>query len=217
MTTLTGQQIADTGLDGWACLGLRLQTRIATGDFTAGLALVAAIGAAAERAGHHPDVDLRHAHVDVRLSSHDEQGVTERDVELARTITALATARGLRPARSGVSRLDLALDTPDRQRVLPFWQAVLGMARADDPELGIDLYDPADVLPRLWFQPSGDQEPRQRWHHDVLIDPAEVQPRIAAAVAAGGRLVSDAEAPSFWVLEDPQGNTVCLCTWQGRD
>jgi 4a-hydroxytetrahydrobiopterin dehydratase len=217
MTTLTGQQIADAGLDGWANLGSRLQTRIATGDFAAGLALVSAVGAAAERAGHHPDVDLRYAHVDVRLTSHDEQGVTERDVELARTITALAAAAGLRAEKSGVSRLDLALDTPDRPRVMPFWQAVFGMVPADDPELGIDLHDPADMLPRLWFQPSGAGEPRQRWHPDVLIDPAEVQPRIAAAVAAGGRLVSDAEAPSYWVLEDPDGNRVCLCTWQGRD
>ena len=217
MTTLTGHQIADAGLDGWAYLGMRLQTRIATGDFRAGLALVAAIGAAAERAGHHPDVDLRYAHVDVRLTSHDEQGVTGRDVELARTITALAAAAGLRPDKSGVSRLDVALDTPDRQRVMPFWQAVFGMARADNPELGIDLHDPAGVLPRLWFQPSDGEEPRQRWHPDLLIDPAEVQPRIAAAIAAGGRLVSDAEAPSYWVLEDPEGNRVCLCTWQGRD
>jgi 4a-hydroxytetrahydrobiopterin dehydratase len=46
------------------------------------------------------------------------------------------------------------------------------------------------------------------------VHPAQVQPRIDAAVAAGGTLVSDKEAPSFWVLADPQGNQVCLCTWQ---
>src|SRR6185436_4958136 len=68
MTTLTGQQVADEGLTGWAYLLGRLQTRIATPDFAAGLALVAAIGAAAGPAGPHPDVDLRRTHVDVRLT-----------------------------------------------------------------------------------------------------------------------------------------------------
>jgi 4a-hydroxytetrahydrobiopterin dehydratase len=28
--------------------------------------------------------------------------------------------------------------------------------------------------------------------------------------------VSDEEAPSFWVLADPDGNRMCLCTWQDR-
>lgn len=87
-----------------------------------------------------------------------------------------------------MSRLDLALDTPDRQRVMPFWQAVLGMARADHPELGIDLPDPADVLPRLWFQPSGDEEPRRRWHHDLLIDPAEAQVFLDGPERAAGQV-----------------------------
>lgn len=217
MTTLTGRQIAGEGLTGWAYFYNSLETRIATPDFAAGLALVVAIGAAAEQANHHPDVNLRYTHVDVRLTSHDEQGVTIRDVRLARTITALAADAGLRPASGPISRLDMALDTPDRDQVMPFWEAVFGLVRAEHPELGIDLTDPADKLPELWFQQSGDEEPRQRWHHDLWIDPAEVQPRIDAAIAAGGRLVSDEQAPSYWVLADPEGNKICLCTWQDRD
>jgi len=47
--------------------------------------------------------------------------------------------------------------------------------------------------------------------HDVA------QERLAAAVAAGGRLVSDEEAPAFWVLADADGNQACICTWQNRD
>jgi 4a-hydroxytetrahydrobiopterin dehydratase len=217
MTTLTGQQIAGEGLTGWAYFYNSLETRIATPDFAAGLALVAAIGAAAEQAGHHPDVNLRYTHVDVRLTSHDEQGVTVRDVRLARTITAVAADAGLHPASGPVSRLEIALDTPDRTQVMPFWEAVFGLVRAENPDLGIDLADPADELPPLWFQQSGDEEPRQRWHHDLWIDPAEVQPRIDAAIAAGGRLVSDEHAPAYWVLADPEGNKICLCTWQDRD
>jgi 4a-hydroxytetrahydrobiopterin dehydratase len=69
----------------------------------------------------------------------------------------------------------------------------------------------------MWFQASGSEEPRQRFHLDLWVAPEVVDERIAAAVAAGGVLVSDAEAPAFWVLADPEGNKVCLCTWQTRD
>ncbi len=215
VSILTGQQIADADLDGWVNLLGGLQTRVATPDFAAGLALVEAIGAAAEEMDHHPDLDLRYTHVDIRLRSHDVGGVTARDVRLARRVTKLAAAAGLGPRRTGVVRLELALDSPDTAAVLPFWGAVLGMA--DQAGKGDELVDPAGVLPAVWFQPSGAEEPRQRWHPDLWVDPSEVQPRIDAAVAAGGTLVDDGAAPAFWVLADSQDNRVCLCTWQSRD
>jgi hypothetical protein len=37
-----------------------------------------------------------------------------------------------------------------------------------------------------------------------------------AAISAGGRVTYDAEAPAFWVLADPEGNEICVCTWEGR-
>jgi 4a-hydroxytetrahydrobiopterin dehydratase len=216
MTKLTGQQIADEGLDGWAYLLGGLQTRIETRDFTTGLSVVNAIGAAAEGMNHHPDLDLRHTHVDVRLTSHDERGVTDRDLRLARAITDIAGDAGVPLASANVSRLELALDTPAFKEVLPFWGAVLAMEHPGGPDFSDELRDPADRLPTIWFQESGSEEPRQRWHPDVWVDPAQVQPRIDAAIAAGGELVSDAGAPSYWVLADPEGNRVCLCTWQER-
>lgn len=215
MTTLTGRQIADEGLQGWAYLLGGLQTRIHTGDFATGLAIVDAIGAAAEEMNHHPDLTLRYTHVDVRLTSHDERGVTDRDVRLARAVTAAAGQSRLDAA--GVSRIELALDTPAQDSVIPFWAAVLAVEHQSGPGFGDELRDPADALPVVWFQESGSEEPRQRWHPDVWVEPAQVQPRIDAALAAGGTLVSDAEAPSFWVLADPEGNRVCLCTWQQRE
>ena len=88
---------------------------------------MAAIGAAAEQAGHHSDVNLRYTHVDVQLTSRDEQDVTIRDVRLARTITAVAADAGLRPASGPVSRIR---DTPNRaspyhvpRRDPPVWAA----------------------------------------------------------------------------------------------
>lgn len=217
MSTLTGPQIADADLEGWAFLLGGLQTRITTGDFATGLALVDAVGAAAEQMDHHPDLDLRYGHVDVRLSSHDSGGVTGRDIRLARKISGLAAEAGVALEAGSVSRLELALDTPALQTVLPFWGAVLGLTHRSGPDSGDELTDPAGVLPTVWFQESGSEEPRQRWHPDLWVDPAQVQPRIDAALTAGGTLVSEAEAPSFWVLADPEGNRVCLCTWQERD
>lgn len=213
---LSGLQIAEEALGGWSYLVNGLQARIHTSDFATGLRLVAAIGAAAEELGHHPDIDLRYDHVDLRLTSHDAGGVTARDIRLARRISALATDAALAVEGTSVSRLELALDTPDRSRILPFWGAVLSLRSQGQAGYDDDLGDPYGALPLVWFQQSGAEEPRQRWHPDVWVDPAQVQPRIDAALAAGGTLVSDAEAPSFWVLADPDGNRVCLCTWQDR-
>jgi 4a-hydroxytetrahydrobiopterin dehydratase len=217
MSKLSGQQIADEGLDGWAYLLGGLQTRIHTGNFATGLSVVNAIGAAAEEMNHHPDLTLRYSHVDIRLSSHDERGVTDRDIRLARAVSAIAAGAGVRLDSSGASRLELALDTPASESIMPFWAAVLATGPLSGPDLGDEVRDPADGLPTVWFQASGREEPRQRWHLDLWVDPAQVQPRLDAALAAGGTLVSDAEAPSFWVLADSEGNQACLCTWQARD
>jgi 4a-hydroxytetrahydrobiopterin dehydratase len=205
MAALTGRQIADEGLTGWAYLLGGLQTRLHTATFAAGAALAVAV---AEVAGERLHADLRPTHVDIRVPG----PVTPAEIGLARTISALATERAVSMDATSVSRLELALDTPARESVRPFWAAVLAMTAADD-----EVRDEADSLPTVWFQESGSDEPRQRWHPDVWVDPAQVKPRIAAAVAAGGTLVSDAEAPNFWVLADAEGNKVCLCTWQNRD
>jgi 4a-hydroxytetrahydrobiopterin dehydratase len=211
MTKPTAREIAERAPEGWVYLLGTLRTRLATGDFGAGLALVNAIGAAAEAADHHPDLDLRYTYVDVRLVSHDAGAVTERDLRMARTIADLAAQAGVALKRDGLTELEFALDSPDIATVLPFWEAVLGGDKGED-----ELKNPDSSTPTIWFQRSGDEEPRQRWHPDLWVDPSEVRARIDAAVNAGGTLVSDAEAPSFWVLADPEGNKVCLCTWQDR-
>jgi 4a-hydroxytetrahydrobiopterin dehydratase len=218
--TLTGQQVADAGLDGWAYLTAYgaggLQSRLHTKDFATGLQIVNAIGQAAEEMDHHPDLDLRYSRVDVRLTSHDAGGVTERDLRLARRISEIAAAAGAEVECRTISLIELALDTPHYDKLGPFWAAVLDAQHVTGDGFA-DVGDPNQALPLIWFQPSGSEEPRQRWHPDVWIDPAQVQPRIDAALAGGGTLVSDEQAPAFWVLADPDGNKVCLCTWQSRD
>ena len=50
----------------------------------------------------------------------------------------------------------------------------------------------------------------------MIVPPEVAQERVAAAVAAGGSLVTDEYAPAFWVLADAHGNKACVCTSEGR-
>jgi 4a-hydroxytetrahydrobiopterin dehydratase len=206
---LSGDEIAKMGLDDWRAMYGALEARFATTDFATGLRLVAAIGAEAEAAGHRPDVVLKPAHVDVVLTSHDAGGKTRRDVDLARRISTVAAELGVAAAPADVQRLELALDTWDVDAIRPFWAAVLSATDTGEDE----VVDPRRGIPTIWFQRCDPHdEPQQRWHLDLRVPPEVVHDRIAAAVAAGGTLVSDAHAPRFWVLADPQGNKICLCT-----
>lgn len=214
MSTLTVQQIDEAGLRDWRVLGHALQARFRTGSFAVGAALVAEVARVADEMDHHPDLDLRYGHLNVRLFSHDSWGVTGRDVRLARRISALAEEAGVEASPDELSVVEIALDTPDVPRAREFWAAVLGTGspRADD-----EVRDDAGDLPPIWFQPSGSDEPRQRFHLDLVVPPEQAEVRIAAALAAGGTLVSDADAPAFVVLADPEGNKVCVCTPLDRD
>lgn len=215
---LSQPEVAAAGLADWRHVRDRLEAAFATGDFATGLALVARIGEAAEAADHHPDVDLTYPRVRVRLSSHDVGGLTSRDVDLARTISTLAAEAGVAAASDGLGVVDLGLDTARGAELVGFWAAVLGAEVARGEVRG----GPHGV-PDVWFQEPDPSyrpepgEPEQRWHPDVWVDPAEARARVDAALAAGGRLVSDAEAPAYWVLADAEGNRVCVCTTESRD
>ena len=209
---LTGQQVADAGLADWRLVLGSLRARFTTDDFASAARLARRVGEAAEAANHHPDLGIRWGRLDVSLSSHDVGGITVRDLDLARSVSRLAAEEGARADVGSLQAVEIALDTADAERLGPFWAAVLeGTVDSDT------VRDRSGDLPALWFQGTeAHDEPRQRFHLDVWLPPEQVQRRIDAAVAAGGRLVSDAEAPSFWVLADPDGNKACLCTWQDR-
>lgn len=214
-TLLTPHDIEAADLADWRPLFSTLEARFATGDFATGLALVDRIGAAAEDANHHPDVVLSYPQVVVRLSSHDVGGLTRRDVALARTISGYAAEAGVSASVDALSAVEVAIDTTDRDRIAPFWAAVLGYP-APDPGAQ-ELVDPAGLLQTIWFQTAEPHDtPRQRFHYDVRVPPEQAQARIDAALAAGGTMDSVAAAPAFWVLADGDGNKACVTTWQGR-
>lgn len=205
---------ADPDLAQWRVLLGRLVARWETGGFSQGAEFASRIAAAADELNHHPDLDLRYPHVTVTTVSHDVGRLTERDRRLAVAISAIADELGLRAAPQQVSTLEIGLDVMVSTQVEPFWRAVLGYEAVGEHG---DLQDPAGRLATLWFQQLDEpRTQRNRFHLDITVPHDVAGDRVSAALAAGGRLVTDEFAPAWWVLADDEGNEVCVCTWQGR-
>jgi 4a-hydroxytetrahydrobiopterin dehydratase len=213
---LDNQKVLDAGLADWRKLAQALHARYLIPDYTAAAAFVAAVAGLAEADQHHPDVRLTYGVVDVSLCTHDAGfWVTQKDIDLARKISAVAKQLRLKPDPAAVTQLELALDTAHEDRVAPFWSVLL----TGSPSSKVDdtVFDPTGRVPSLWFQGTDEHDtPRQRWHFDLWLAPEAAEERIAAALRAGGSVVDDSEAPSFTVLADPDGNRVCVCTSAGR-
>jgi 4a-hydroxytetrahydrobiopterin dehydratase len=222
MTELTRAAASDAVTPlGWRMLLSSLAASVPVPSLGQGLAVAVAAAEACGGDGEHLRADVRADRVELVLQT--AGGLpTGRDVELAGAITDAVAGLGLSlaPATGGpvrpVQQLEVAIDTLDLAKIKPFWAAVLGYesnARADD-----ELVDPARQGPTFWFQQMDEPRPqRNRIHFDITVPHDDAQPRIQAALAAGGTLVSEAYAPSFWILADAEGNEVCVCTWQDRD
>jgi 4a-hydroxytetrahydrobiopterin dehydratase len=212
---------------GWRYLLGTLNASIPVTSLTEGVRVgAAAVTACGADADEHLRVDLRPDRVELSVQTRARGAVTGVDVELVRAVTAALAELGAEPAATtgaGVGRpvqmLELAIDALDIPAVRPFWQAVLALVDdpADPGSTGA-LADPAGQLPTVWFQQMDSPRPqRNRIHLDITVSHDEGLARVRAALAAGGRLVSDAAARAFWVLADVEGNEVCVCTWQDRD
>jgi 4a-hydroxytetrahydrobiopterin dehydratase len=198
----------------WRVVRDDASTHFRTGSFAAGVALVNAIGRLADDANHHADVDLRPDGVTVRLRTESVGGLSEREVVLARQISEAARELGVPVDLTGLQIVQVAIDALVIPDVLPFWRAVLGYRQVDDE----DLIDPHFQGPPLWFQQMDRPRPqRNRIHIDVYVPHDQAEARVAAALAAGGQVVSDENAPGWWTLADAEGNEVDVASWPDRD
>ena len=219
---LSRQEASDavTGL-GWRLVLGELRTRVLTGSLPLA-ADVAGRAAALPGTQGHLRMDVREDGVVFSLQTLAAGAVTAADVDLARRITAVAEEFRLttRPGVDGEARsvqvLEIGIDALDIPKIRPFWKAVLGYV--DEAGGGNGLIDPLGQGTAVWFQQMDAPRPqRNRMHFDVSVPHDEAPGRIEATVAAGGRVISDVEAPAFWVLADPERNEACITTWQGRD
>jgi 4a-hydroxytetrahydrobiopterin dehydratase len=222
MDMLTGEQIADAKLTDWRKLAQGLHARFLVDDFGAGARFVTAVGEAGSAAGHYPSVSIGTRYVDLKLVSpdavyRDDDGteyvvewVTQQDVDLARQITDIAVDQGIAADPAAVSVIELGLDTGRSATIAPVWAALLtGNAESQGHGSPSDeIRDATGRVPNLWF---GDAVSGQRFHVEIYVAAEVAAQRIAAAVAAGGTIVDDSEAPGLTVIADQDGNTGVVC------
>jgi 4a-hydroxytetrahydrobiopterin dehydratase len=218
--TLSPSQFHEAqGAEDWRVVGDGACAFFRTGSFAASAKLLNAIGELEAVDEHPPDVDVRPDGVTVRLLTANDEwyGLSERDLELARRISSVARELGLLADPSAVQSVLFIVEGMPGPAVMPFWQAVLGYERrADSPEE--DLVDPRGRGPALWFETLEAPNPRgSRIHAAVWVPPDQAETRVAATLAAGGRLVRDKFAPAWWTLADAEGHEADVSTVLNRD
>jgi 4a-hydroxytetrahydrobiopterin dehydratase len=202
--------LAADGLDDWVVLG---------GGATA-VFRVPSLGTAArlaEAIAQVPGIDgsgalmtIADHHLSVRLT----RGVfflEERHIDVARAVSEIARAHGAAADRALVQEVALAVAAKPDSVDVGFWRAVLGYAElADD-----NAVDPLGHGSTVWMQEINPVKTlRHAMHIDVTVAREQAEARLALALAAGGRIVDDADAPGAWILADRAGNRVCIAAWQ---
>ena len=142
----------------------------------------------------------------------DEQGsATTRFVDLAGRVQAAARGLGLSADLTRPRFVQFGIDAVDVPAVRAFWASVLGYQH--DPRASVtDIYDPRRLNPVLFFQPMDASETERRQHRnrihlDLFVPDDQAEARIDAALAAGGRILTE-KASDRRTLVDPDGNEV---------
>jgi 4a-hydroxytetrahydrobiopterin dehydratase len=198
------------GVDEWRVLYWGAYAYYRVGSFTEGARFVAAIAEVADALGHFPDVDLRPASVTVRTFSREDGAPSERDIELARRISALARSFDLEADPSQVQAVGIMVAQDAATDVRPFFAAAFGYRGLDDT----DAIDPHRRNPHLGFQRLHPPKPgRGRFHVDVSVPADQAEARVAAALEAGGRIADDSRPPHWWSLASPDNHGVDIAAW----
>jgi 4a-hydroxytetrahydrobiopterin dehydratase len=137
-------------------------------------------------------------------------GTEARHVEVAQAISTIARQHGATADRGAVQEVQLAVAAQPEAIDLGFWRTVLGYAELHEDN-GLD---PNGQSSTVWMQDLDPAKPlRHAMHVDVSVSRDHAEARMQAAVAAGGRVVDDSEAPASWILADRSGNKVCIAAW----
>lgn len=198
------------GVDDWRVLYWGAHAYFTTDSFAEGARFVALIADEAEAVEHFPDVDLRPQGVTVRTFTREDGALSEQDINLARRISRIAADLGLGSDPSQLQAVGIAVAQDAGADVRPFFSAVFGYADLGDE----DAVDAHRRNPHLWFHELDPPKPgRGRVHIDVSVPADQAEARVAAAIAAGGRIADDSNVPRWWTLASPENHGVDIAAW----
>jgi 4a-hydroxytetrahydrobiopterin dehydratase len=199
------------GTDDWRVLFQGAHAYFRVGSFSEAARFVAAIADAAEVVGHYPDVDVRPEGVTVRTASGEYGALRQRDVELARQVSAAARKLGIEADPSQVQVVGIAVAQNEGSDVGQFWAAALGYRSLGPKE---DVVDRHRRNPYVSFQSIRPPRPgRGRSHIDVSVPADQAEARVAAALEAGGRLADASHVPHWWTLASPENHGIDIAAW----
>ena len=206
--------LAADGVDDWVVLHGGATAVFRCGSTVEAARLAEALGEVAGLEEAWTVLTIAGGNLAVRLTR-DMWQLEERHVELARAVSDVARSRGATADRSAVQEVQFAISAKPDAIDVGFWRAVLGYVptpMADDNGI-----DPLGRSSTVWMQDLPEAKPlRHAMHIDVSIPREQAEARMAAAVAAGGRIVDDSDAPRSWILADRAGNKVCIASWPDR-
>jgi 4a-hydroxytetrahydrobiopterin dehydratase len=203
---------AASGVEDWRVLFSGAHAYFRAESFAQGARFVTAIADIAEAVGHFPDVDLRPEGVTVRTASGEYGALSDRDIELARRISAEARILRLEPDPAQVQVVAIAVAQNAGSDVGPFWAAALGYKSLGADE---DVVDRHRRNPHVSFQRLRPPKPgRGRTHIDVSVPADQAEARVAAALEAGGRLADASHVPDWWTLASPENHGVDIAAWK---
>ena len=207
------------GAEAWRVLPDGAYAFFRTDSFSTSARFVKAIGGLL-REGDQPDIDIRGDGVTVLIRAFKgrEYGLVQSDLDLARAISTAAGEIGLSAEPAAIQSLSIIPGSSERGGVMPFWQGVLGYdRRPDSPDE--DLVDPHARLAPFWFENMDElrADGAGTIHLVVWVPWDEAESRVAAGLAAGGRIVRHNVEELFWTLADPAGNEVDIATTSAPD
>lgn len=199
---------AARGVDDWrvTAWGPQAVYRVTTLRHAADL--VPGILEAANDFSVQPDLDLRAEAVVVRIHYRGHHVIPPGAAPFAAAVSDAAASLGMAAAPEWIQTVDIAVAQHAEADSRAFWAAALGYQESGTT----DAVDPLRRGPSLSFQPLA-AAGRGRTHIDVSVPADRAEARVAAALAAGGRLVDASYAPRWWTLASPDNHGVDIAAW----